>query len=90
MLANGVCRRSPDRSIPARAQSGLLHLSGSQPFAQQEGVYMMIGERTNVAGSPRFAKPVKEGKYEENSLPGTTEEEAPLSRIVSRFGGVQV
>jgi 5-methyltetrahydrofolate--homocysteine methyltransferase len=25
----------------------------------------MIGERTNVAGSPRFAKLVKEGKYEE-------------------------
>jgi 5-methyltetrahydrofolate--homocysteine methyltransferase len=26
---------------------------------------MMIGERTNVAGSPKFAKLVKEGKYEE-------------------------
>ena len=25
----------------------------------------MIGERTNVAGSPKFAKLVKEGKYEE-------------------------
>jgi 5-methyltetrahydrofolate--homocysteine methyltransferase len=25
----------------------------------------MIGERTNVAGSPRFAKLIKEGKYEE-------------------------
>ena len=42
-----------------------LRLSGSQPFTQQEGVYMMIGERTNVAGSPKFAKLVKEGKYEE-------------------------
>ena len=42
-----------------------LHLSGSQPFTQQPGVYMMIGERTNVAGSPKFAKLVKEGKYEE-------------------------
>jgi|CZKU01.1.fsa_nt_gi 5-methyltetrahydrofolate--homocysteine methyltransferase len=42
-----------------------LRLSGSQPFTQQLGVYIMIGERTNVAGSPRFAKLVKEGKYEE-------------------------
>ncbi|MFZ1013581.1 MAG: dihydropteroate synthase, partial [Terracidiphilus sp.] len=29
------------------------------------GVYILIGERTNVAGSPRFAKFIKEGKYEE-------------------------
>ncbi|WP_433975456.1 methionine synthase [Tunturiibacter lichenicola] len=42
-----------------------LRLSGSQPFTQQSGVYIMIGERTNVAGSPKFAKLVKEGKYEE-------------------------
>ena len=41
-----------------------LRLSGSQPFTQQPGVYIMIGERTNVAGSPRFAKLIKEGKYE--------------------------
>ncbi|MDQ2642637.1 MAG: methionine synthase [Myxococcota bacterium] len=42
-----------------------LRLSGSQPFTQQPGVYVMIGERTNVAGSPKFAKLIKEGKYEE-------------------------
>lgn len=42
-----------------------LRLSGSQPFTQQAGVYIMIGERTNVAGSPKFAKLVKQGKYEE-------------------------
>jgi 5-methyltetrahydrofolate--homocysteine methyltransferase len=42
-----------------------LRLSGSQPFTQQSGVYIMIGERTNVAGSPKFAKLIKEGKYEE-------------------------
>jgi 5-methyltetrahydrofolate--homocysteine methyltransferase len=41
-----------------------LRLSGSQPFTQQAGVYIMIGERTNVAGSPKFAKLVKEGKFE--------------------------
>jgi len=42
-----------------------LRLSGSQPFTQQPGIFMLIGERTNVAGSPKFARLVKEGKYEE-------------------------
>ena len=42
-----------------------LRLSGSQPFTQQRGVFIMIGERTNVAGSPKFAKLIKQGKYEE-------------------------
>ncbi len=42
-----------------------LRLSGSQPFTQQPGVYMMLGERTNVAGSPKFARLIKEGKYDE-------------------------
>jgi 5-methyltetrahydrofolate--homocysteine methyltransferase len=42
-----------------------LRLSGSQPFTQQAGVYIMIGERTNVAGSPKFARLVKDGKFEE-------------------------
>src|SRR4051812_37255723 len=42
-----------------------LRLSGSQPFTQQPGTFIMIGERTNVAGSPKFAKLIKESKYEE-------------------------
>ena len=42
-----------------------LRLSGSQPFTQQPGVYIILGERTNVAGSPKFAKLIKAGKYEE-------------------------
>ncbi len=42
-----------------------LRLSGSQPFTQQIGQFIMIGERTNVAGSPKFAKLVKENKFEE-------------------------
>jgi 5-methyltetrahydrofolate--homocysteine methyltransferase len=41
-----------------------LRLSGSQPFTQQPGVFMMIGERTNVAGSPKFARLIKDGQYE--------------------------
>jgi len=42
-----------------------LRLSGSQPFTQQIGQFMMIGERTNVAGSPKFANLIKANKYEE-------------------------
>ncbi len=42
-----------------------LRLSGSQPFTQQPGVFIIIGERTNVAGSPKFARLIKEDKYEE-------------------------
>ena len=42
-----------------------LRLSGSQPFTQQNGVFIILGERTNVAGSPKFAKLIKEGKYDE-------------------------
>jgi 5-methyltetrahydrofolate--homocysteine methyltransferase len=54
-------------SIPSDGRGAFrpLRLSGSQPFTQQAGVYMMIGERTNVAGSPKFAKLIKEGKYEQ-------------------------
>jgi 5-methyltetrahydrofolate--homocysteine methyltransferase len=44
-----------------------LRLSGSQPFTQQPGVYLMIGERTNVAGSPKFAKLIKEGNTRRRS-----------------------
>jgi 5-methyltetrahydrofolate--homocysteine methyltransferase len=50
---------------PAANETKPLRLSGSQPFTQQPGVYIMIGERTNVAGSPKFAKLIKQGKYEE-------------------------
>ena len=42
-----------------------MRLSGSQPFTQQIGQFIMVGERTNVAGSPKFAKLIKEGKFEE-------------------------
>lgn len=52
-------------SIVELLESKPLRLSGSQPFTQQPGVFIMIGERTNVAGSPRFARFIKEGKYEE-------------------------
>ena len=56
---------SGTKNAIAGVESKPLRLSGSQPFTQQPGVYIMIGERTNVAGSPKFARLVKEGKYEE-------------------------
>ena len=49
-----VGRAPRRRGAPRRRRP--LRLSGSQPFTQQPGVYIMIGERTNVAGSPKFAK----------------------------------
>ncbi len=52
-------------TVPADLDVLPLRLSGSLPFTQQPGVFMMIGERTNVAGSPKFAKLVKEGKFED-------------------------
>jgi 5-methyltetrahydrofolate--homocysteine methyltransferase len=51
--------------VPETTRTKPLRLSGSQPFTQQPGVYIVIGERTNVAGSPKFAKLIKAGKYEE-------------------------
>jgi 5-methyltetrahydrofolate--homocysteine methyltransferase len=52
-------------SAPEATSVRPLRLSGSLPFTQQPGTFIMIGERTNVAGSPKFAKLIKEGKYEE-------------------------
>jgi 5-methyltetrahydrofolate--homocysteine methyltransferase len=67
-IAKAVAGRPPrdvraTRSEPSEFRP--LALSGSQPFTQQQGVFTMIGERTNVAGSPKFAKLVKENKLEE-------------------------
>ena len=56
---------SSSTSVPETTRMKPLRLSGSQPFTQQPGVYIVIGERTNVAGSPKFAKLIKAGKYEE-------------------------
>jgi 5-methyltetrahydrofolate--homocysteine methyltransferase len=60
-----IAAGSDDETAPPAFVERPLRLSGSQPFTQQKGVYMMLGERTNVAGSPKFAKLIKEGKYDE-------------------------
>ncbi|MBK8093451.1 MAG: methionine synthase [Verrucomicrobiaceae bacterium] len=52
------------REVPADPHT--MRLSGSQPYVLSPGSnYLMIGERTNVAGSPKFAKLIKENKLEE-------------------------
>ena len=63
----GTAQAAADKSSAEAAIEAFkpLRLSGSQPFTQQSGVFIMIGERTNVAGSPKFARLIKEGKYEE-------------------------
>ena len=44
----------------------ILRLSGSQPYNHTpDKNFLMIGERTNVAGSPQFAKLIRSGKLED-------------------------
>ncbi|HXJ21426.1 MAG TPA: methionine synthase [Polyangia bacterium] len=66
-IARALEKRAPRHALaaPAAETPRPLRLSGSQPFTQQIGSFLMIGERTNVAGSPKFAKLIKDGKYEE-------------------------
>ena len=64
-LENKPPRETKTETIFSTGAAIPLRLSGSQPFTQQIGQFIMIGERTNVAGSPKFAKLIKENKYEE-------------------------
>ncbi|MFY9308143.1 MAG: homocysteine S-methyltransferase family protein, partial [Bacteroidia bacterium] len=77
-VIGGCCGTTPDhireiakavngfkpRSIPAREQT--LRLGGLEPFtARPEIPFINIGERTNVTGSPRFAKLILAGNFDE-------------------------
>jgi len=64
-LQNGWETTTPEVAQTPVESPRPLRLSGSQPFTQQPGVFLMIGERTNVAGSPKFARLIKEGNFEE-------------------------
>jgi len=45
---------------------GLMRLSGTQPFVvRPETNFVNVGERTNVSGSPKFAKLILNNDYEE-------------------------
>jgi 5-methyltetrahydrofolate--homocysteine methyltransferase len=64
-IADAV-RGTPPRAIPARGASGVTRLSGLEPLViATGGPFVVVGERTNVTGSPRFASLVKSG-----DLPG--------------------
>jgi len=57
--------RMTEDENPEEIETRPLRLSGSQPFTQQPGVFILVGERTNVSGSPKFARLIKQDKYEE-------------------------
>lgn len=54
----------PPRTIPT--PEPILRLAGSEPYNHTEDKnFLMIGERTNVAGSPKFRKLVQDNKLDE-------------------------
>jgi 5-methyltetrahydrofolate--homocysteine methyltransferase len=77
-ILGGCCGTTPDhiraiaqavRSIPPRkppVRPRYMRLSGLEPFEiRPETNFVNVGERTNVTGSAKFAKLIKEEKYEE-------------------------
>jgi 5-methyltetrahydrofolate--homocysteine methyltransferase len=52
----------PPRRVPEIPRA--TRLSGLEPYTLRDGVFTVVGERTNVTGSPRFAKLVLAGDYE--------------------------
>ena len=62
-IADAVCGTSPRRPPPPRHDTVL---SGLEPLVIcPESTFTMIGERTNVSGSKRFARLVREGNLAE-------------------------
>ncbi|WCJ60378.1 methionine synthase [Fontisphaera persica] len=77
-LVGGCCGTTPDhiraiaevmRDIPPRQPPPAdthLHLSGlDELVVRPESNFINIGERTNVTGSPKFAKLIRENQFEE-------------------------
>ncbi|HEY8269253.1 MAG TPA: methionine synthase [Pseudobdellovibrionaceae bacterium] len=54
-----------ERSFEAMRLSGLEPFNFANLQAGQARSFVMVGERTNVSGSPKFAKLIKEDKYDE-------------------------
>ena len=54
------------RAIPERVQDGVLRLSGLEAYNHRSSDGLLfVGERCNVAGSPKFARLIREGAYDE-------------------------
>jgi len=77
-IVGGCCGTTPDhikalaeavRGLPSRqvpSAEPYLQLSGLEALTvRPETNFVNVGERTNVTGSPRFAKLILDGKYEE-------------------------
>jgi len=58
----GAVRDVPPRRVPEVPQA--TRLSGLEPYTLRDGVFTVVGERTNVTGSPKFSKLVLAGNYE--------------------------
>ncbi|WP_152206671.1 methionine synthase [Marinobacter changyiensis] len=59
-----VVSKYPPRKIPERPKR--MRLSGLEPFTADENtLFINVGERTNVTGSKRFLRLIKEEQYEE-------------------------
>ena len=62
-IADAV-RGLPPRTIPQRPQA--LRLAGLEPFTVDgDSLFINVGERTNVTGSRRFARLIREERYDE-------------------------
>jgi 5-methyltetrahydrofolate--homocysteine methyltransferase len=62
-MARRVARLKPHKRVKV---PHWLRLSGTQPMTlRPESNFLMIGERTNVTGSRKFARLIKDEKYEE-------------------------
>jgi 5-methyltetrahydrofolate--homocysteine methyltransferase len=77
-IVGGCCGTTPDhiRAIKARVEKypprkipeieARLRLSGLEPFTLSDEIrFVNVGERTNVTGSKKFLRLIKEGSYEE-------------------------
>lgn len=64
-IRSAVQQAAP-RTIPCHRPDGTMHLSGLEALShhRSQGI-LFIGERCNVAGSPKFARLIRESKYEE-------------------------
>ena len=64
-IVGGCCGTTPEH-IRAFAEITYLRLSGLEPLIiRPETNFVNIGERTNVTGSKKFARLIKENKYED-------------------------
>ncbi len=77
-IAGGCCGTNPEfiKGLSVRLQDvspriipdyqATCHLSGLEPLViNQDSLFINVGERTNVAGSSKFRKLIKESKYDQ-------------------------